>query len=360
MRINVAKVGMELVDKLTGISYKITEVKASTEGSVTEAVATEIIPEEEEREASVVTVNAQNDITFKVTKWVEDTNIYNYTVRDGKLLNCSTGEEVSMGSIETIEILKAFPGEIMFTAKCENDDFVSIKSYMPMRDKFVDQARIANTELVTIEDSETRRIYGFNMRKDVESVDEQGNKNTKSVFDYAKLVVLTKGNVDVLTLGVAGDRSFDDDDDYDYDEEYVAPENMDGYDFTEAVMADGNKYLYIPVFDNANNLTYLIIRVTNVAQQSGQVVLPARLTAVTPNRSSASNLGRVIFSGKGYVKIDNVVIKSDQIDGYTYLVDARRNRETNTNTYILANKDRETKVITVVNTKDRGQVITVS
>lgn len=377
MKISNAKVGAQIKDKLTGIAYEITEV-AVTNNRVTEAVATEIIPEDEEREPKTVTINGQNDITFTTTKWVADDAEYNVAIDDGVLV--VNGEPVQMGELKAKKILKQFKGDaeknratvIIFTTESElaDDD---VRSYIPSRDKMAKLGYLPE-DVTVVEDSDTRVIYGFSFTKEIEVT--EGDKTVKKVvFDRAGIDVLTFDKLAMSTLDGASVRDEDEYDEDEYDEyeddEYrsesdlqdaidEAGEKFMGYDFTKAVMAQGDKFLYVPMqVEDAKEFSYVMARVTNRASLSKEVLeVPAELTAVTSNRTNAP-VGPAIFSGKGYVKVADFVAKSNKLEGFIYLVDANKDDRNNEYTYVLASTDRQTITVKRVVTQDRGTIVTV-
>lgn len=363
MKIAVAKVGMELVDKLTGIAYQITATEEPTKGTVIKAEATEILDEDETREPKKVTITDANDITFRVTKWVDDVELHTANVVNGIL--AVDGRDVVMGSIVAKKVIKVFPGVVIFTAEDPEGERDAVYQYTPSRDK-MDKLGSMEADVSVVEDSETRVILAFSFTKEIE-VEEDGQKKTDTVFDRAGIYVLTKNRLDFEPLMLEeGDRSFDDYDEYDdeddSDDDYT--DNIDlegflGFDVKNVVVAQGDKYFYIPVIDDEKNMTYVVYRITNTATFNGSVEMPGKLTAVTANNTAARNLGKAIFSGEGFVKIDNVVIRSNELNGYIYLVDARRDREHDVNTYVLATEDRKIKTAVRKNTKDRGEIITI-
>lgn len=366
MRIGVAKVGMEIADKLTGIVYRIDEITTdeAAKNTIAKAQATEILDEDETREPKRTIVTAANDITFKVVKWVPDEEKHSANVINGILQ--VDGQDVVMGTIVAKNILKIFPGTVVFTAVESENDRDIVYEYTPSRDKF---ARLGEmeTSVRVIEDTDTRTVYGFSLTKQVE-VEENGQKKTETVFDRAGLYVLTKGMLDFESIASNSEdsESFDDYDEYeDYDDdadERCAEDDLEnflGFDFTKAVIAQGGKYFYIPAVDDEKDVTYAVFRITNIARRVETVTMPDFLTAVTANNTSARNLGRVIFSGEGFVKIDNVIIRSNELAGYIYLVDAQRDRANDVNTYVFAAEDRKLKKAIRKNTPDRGPIITI-
>lgn len=357
MRIAQAQVGQELVDKLTGIAFKIDTTERSAEGAVTKATATEILDEGDEREPKSATITAENDITFRVTRWVKDEEIHSARIEDGVLV--VDGEKVQMGSIKALNLLKVFPGTAVFTAEKEGaEDYNTVMSYMPSRDKFINLGIIdKQAELVDV--SDTRAIYASSITKEIEEKDGDDVKKA-TVFDRAEIFVLTNGRLDRVNLV---QNSYDcDDEDYDdeYDEEYGENlrEGFLGFDLKSCVIAQGDKYLYIPMIDNEDGIAYRVVRVTNISSVRGDVEMPGKLTAVTGNRTSVRELGKAIFSGEGFVKIDNYVAKSDDLKGYIYLVDARQKDDVYT--YILADEDRRTKTVTRKVTSDRGEIVEIA
>jgi hypothetical protein len=365
MRVNVAKVGMEVADKITGIVYRIDNTTDDpANATVTKAEATEILDEDEEREPKKVVIDASNDLTFRVTRWVADTTMYSATVVNGILT--VNGKDVVMGSIVAKNVIKTFPGTVVFTAEDENLEAKdAVYEYVVSRDK-MNRLGAVEQAITVVEDTDTRSVYGFSITKEVEEQD--GDKTVKkTVFDRAGLYVLTKGTLDYKSM-------VSDDEDYDYDEDFEdeddedrdgecsytdAPDGFLGYDFSKVVIAQGDKYFYIPVIDNEKQVTYEVYRITNVARVADTVTMPGYLTDVTSNNTSARNLGRVIFSGEGFVKIDNVVIRSNELKGFIYLVDAQRDQANDVNTYVLSTGDRKLKKITRKNTPDRGEIITI-
>ena len=71
---------------------------------------TEILDEDEEREPKKVVIDASNDLTFRVTRWVADTTMYSATVVNGILT--VNGKDVVMGSIVAKNVIKTFPGTV--------------------------------------------------------------------------------------------------------------------------------------------------------------------------------------------------------------------------------------------------------
>ncbi len=368
MRIKVAKVGMEVVDKLTGIAYKIEATDSATNTEITKAEATEIIDEDETREPKKVTIDATNDRTFKVTKWVEDIELHSANIVNGILQ--VDGKDVVMGSIIAKNILKVFPGTVVLTAEAEdeNEERDTVYEYSPSRDRFTKLGTIEK-QVTVIEDSDTRVVYGFSFTKEIEVKD--GDKvNKETVFDRAGIYVLTKGSFDFKALAadnasrkkMSYDFDFDeyeDEDEYDEDIDTSAIDGFLGFDFSKVVVAQGDKYFYIPQIDNEKDTTYVIFRITNRADNNGKIVMPGFLTAVTSNYTSARNLGKAIFSGEGFVKVDNVVIRSNELKDYIYLVDATRDSVNDVNTYVFATADRKLKKAVRKMTPDRGEIITI-
>lgn len=360
MRVNVAKVGMELVDKLTGVAYKVTAIEEPTKGTVTKAVAAEILDEDDEREPQEITITADNDRTYRITKWVPDEELHNANIVNGILQ--VDGKDVVMGSIVAKTILKVFPGTIVFSSEGEEAEGRDIiREYMPSRDRMTVLGSMEPTSVV-IDDSDTRVIYGFNITKDIE-VEDGDKKVKKTVFDRAGLYVLTKGMLDYQDLA---DVELGDDYDDDYDEEEY--ENNDsiygvdgflGFDLKNVIKAQGDKYIYVPQIDNEKGVMYKVYRVTNRLSFNGLADMPGKLVAVTGNRTSAKNLGKAIFSGEGFKKVDNVIIRSNELNDYIYLVDAIRDAASDTNTYVFATEGRKMKTVIRKMTADRGEIVTI-
>lgn len=361
MRIKVAKVGMKVVDKLTGIAYKIEATDSATNTEITKAEATEIIDEDETREPKKVTIDATNDRTFKVTKWVEDIELHSANIVNGILQ--VDGKDVVMGSIVAKNILKVFPGTVALTAEAEdeNEERDTVYEYSPSRDRFTKLGTIEK-QVTVIEDSETRVVYGFSFTKEIEVKD--GDKvNKETVFDRAGIYVLTKGSFDFTALATDNDYAdfdeYEDEDEYDEDIDTSVIDGFLGFDFSKVVVAQGDKYFYIPQIDSEKDTTYVVFRITNRAGNNGKIVMPGFLTAVTSNYTSARNLGKAIFSGEGFVKVDNVVIRSNELKDYIYLVDATRDSVNDVNTYVFATEDRKLKKAVRKMTPDRGEIITI-
>lgn len=366
MRINKAKVGMKVMDKLTGIVYKIETTDGSKETTCTKATAVEILDEEETREPATVTIDATNDLTFQVTEWVDDEDIHSATIANGILV--IDGKDVVMDSYVAKDVLKVFPGVVVITAEDENDKFVKVLSYLPDRDIF-DQIGTMDPGAAVIEDSDTRVIYGFNYTKEIE-IEDGDQKKKETVFDRAGIYILTankKGaKFDFTSLGVSDDGSCDCEDcDYDEsDDEIVVTEGFKGFDFAGAVMAQGDHYLYIPHIDDEKGVTYSVFRVTNRADKNGDdIVVPAKITEVTNNRANSA-LKPAVISGEGFVAVGfnetaDTLIKSNELKGFIYLVSYEKDEAHDTKTFIFATNDRQLKKAVEKNTPDRGTIITI-
>lgn len=359
MRIAQAQVGQELIDKISGIAYKVDATEKSTEGTVTKATATEILDEGDEREPKSATITAENDITFRVTKWIRDEEIHSARIEDGVLVVDS--KKVQMGSIKALNLLKTFPGTVVFEAEKEgNENYNTVMSYMPSRDKFSNLGML-DKQAELVDTSDTRAIYASSLTKEIEEKDGDEVKKV-TVFDRAEIFVLTNGRLvreDLIQDSCDYDEEeYDDEyDEYDEDERYLR-EGFLGFDLKGCVMAQGDKYLYIPMIDDENGIAYRVVRVTNTASIQDDVVMPGKLTAVTGNRTSARELGKAIFSGEGYVKIGSYVAKSDDLKGYIYLVDVREKDDVYT--YVLSTEERQTRTITRKVTADRGEIIEIA
>lgn len=364
MFIKVAKVGMEVVDERTGIAYRIEATDAATNATVTKAEATEILAEDETREPKKVTINATKALTFRVTKWIDDVEKHAANIVNGILT--IGGKEVVMGSIVAKQILKVFPGTVVFTAAGPEDRDL-VYEYLPSRDKF---SKLGEKEPDTrvIEDSDTRVVYAFSLTKEIE-IEEDGQKVKKTVFDRAGIYVLTKGRF-IFTNLMPKDEEYDDEYDEDeYDETEtgsadVSDNNFLGFDLTRVVIAQGDKYFYLPMVDDDKEITYVVYRITNVARYADTVKMPGFLTNVVGNHTGAkgSRLGKAIFSGEGFVKLGDFVAKSNELRGYIYLADVSRDQVNDSDTYVLSTQDDEPKYkkITRKNTPDRGEIITIA
>lgn len=339
MRTKMARTNMEVSDKLTGKIYKITDVKLT--GAAPVAEAEEIIDENEAREPEKIVITPDNDITFKVVKWIDDDTIYtDIQINAGALV--IDGDPVVMGECIAKRIIRTLPGQIIFAAEIKDDEENDmLYAYQPLRDKFTQLCPIPVKETTTIEESPTRTILGYSYTKEEEKVDENGKKTMKTVFDRAGLIVITNRK------GYALDLDGDD--------------KILGYDFEHAVMANGAKYLYVPIIpssDRSNGCNeYVYFHVTNVATEEEWLEMPDRLEKVTRNRSSA-NIGSDVYTGKTFLKIgDYAEIKVPDADQFPYLVDYHD--EGREEIFVMASADRNLRTVRVRHTSDRGDIVTI-
>ena len=302
MRINVAKIGMEVVDKLENIAYRIEATDEATNTEVTRAEATEILDEDDDREPKKITITNGNDRTFRVIHWVEDTALHTAAVVDGVLR--VDNKDVVMGSGITVKtVLKTFPGTVVFTAETEDEKkWDAVYEYCPSRDKMT-RLGFIEKQVEVLEDTDTRVVYGFSFTKEIE-VKEDDKTETKTVFDRAGLYVLTKGKFAYKNLVREAEcDDYDEDDEYDeYEEndkngnELAFSESFIGFDLSNIVIAQGDKYFYIPEKDEEKDVTYAVYKITNVARYENDVVMPDKLTNVTTNFTTETSLGRAVYS----------------------------------------------------------------
>lgn len=338
MRIKMAKKGMQVVDKISGKTFEIVATNGRNEDLPTEATAVEVLPEESEAEPESVVITWENDITFRVTKWVDDETIYDASVKDGTLV--INNEPVEMGNIEVHVIIGALPGVVIFAAK--NTDGLELMSYSPSRDRF---RKLLNGfqypgDGTILEASETRMIICYSSTKEVDEKNEEGEKETKTVFDQAGVIVVTAKGATVSESG-----------------EYL--------DLSKAVLSVDGKYLYIPSGlpeERENEYYYATYRVTGRVDYEGTIELPEGLGDVTKNRFN-SDIGPAVFIGADFIQVgyrENLLTGkaiSDFPKGAWYLVDYFANGDTTV--FTLANNDREVRRIIRKVTSDRGSLITV-
>jgi len=340
--------GLQLVDIKTGTVYKVDEMP--TNNAAPKVIsATEMVPEGEDREPAKIEIGETNVGSFRVPRggWPTDTKIYNAIVADGILQ--IEGKDITMGAVVAKDVIKVFPGVVIFTA---NDTSVegleAVYAYTVVKDT-MDKLGYMLAGRQVIEDSETRVVYGYSATKDVE-VERDGKKVTKTIFDEAYIYVLTQDKVRELSLC---DGDMEEDLEYDHENQFL------GFDFDKVVIAQGDKYFYVPtIVTNSKTVVYDVYRISNEAEYDDAVEMPAPLTAVTQNNSNAKNLG-LIFSGEGFVKIDDFVMKSDELKGYIYLAEAVRDRANYTSTYVLMDEEYNFKTIVRKSTKDRGDIVTI-
>ncbi len=348
MKITKAKVGMKVSDKIGGKIYEITATNELDKTKPTKATATEILEESAEQEPEVIEITAENDITFNVIPggWVPDETLYNAGVVNGVLV--IDGDAIEMGDIEATEIVKLFPGTIVFTAKAH--DGVKLMNYLPARDKFNELLDwipeilpFDDGTIKEIENSETRVVLGYSLRKEVEEENEKGEKEKKMVFDKAGVIVITARSACNSPV----------------DEEL---------DLGNTVLSEDGRFVYIPVVveEDDNWFRYAVWKVTNHAEFRGNMELPEGLVSATRNRCPvAKNLGAAVYVGESFVQIGEAgtdlltgkAVGALAKEGYKYLVDV--NYDGATTTYAFATSDRKVKKVIRKATADRGDVISV-
>ena len=347
MRVKNAKREMVVQDKISGKKFLITEVDLypGNESATAEEIPAKDAPEDFTPE--VITITPDTEYTYHVARWVKDEEIYPAVVKNGVLQ--VKEEPVVMGDIKAHALIGAIKGKILFTAN-ESEGKVDLYVYEPARDRFELITGGVKADCVPLSDSEDYILIGESTLVLEDKKDDQGNITT---------IVKERGS---RIYFYAADGSA------------VLPVSEEALNFSGLVRAaeeNGDVY-YIPVElfgkeELKEGLQYMMIRVKNGMYE--------RLTFIdTPGeieKSAATYWGNArIVRGADWIKVlsrdVSLTLRGPEAEdlistGSLYLVDSYVDRSDSRKTvYVFANSARQVRKLTVTETRDRGNVYTLS
>lgn len=349
MKIERAKKGTEVYDKLNGKMYQITEVSRDANGKIDAACAAEMIYDEDTDETTLsensVTIAEANALAFRVIKDAKpDTVATGFTVEYGKLFK--DGNKLESGELEFAAVVSEHIGSILLAVKA--GDKIDLMTYEPDRDRF---RKVGSggydriPELLWQNDDKENAMFALQTTQDIEVEAEDGSKEKKTVFGSTTLlfydneskrltnVYHTQAHF-LLKQALYTDSPDGKDVWFPYDETGVQDEVPTALETRE--------WARFALYENMD--------------ECGTIVMPGQLHATW----SYMYRGYTVHNGeKLMVTSEDIEIKSPAVAkiGDKALIDVTRKDDT----YRLTFSDKEYHFTTLVSkkTRDRGLIVTI-
>lgn len=187
MRESRLRIGMEVVQKVSGKKFRVTEVESKETGKVAEAVEIlqfgACVTDEPEK----VTISNANDICFRIVYDPGPTeSVTGYDLKDGVIY--FNENPVEQGEIVVDSILAALPGGLVVTVKTKDESTVDMYFYDVERDLFTLKfAGMPKEDIVVFKTTDTDAYLGFNCIHTKKVKEENGTE--KEVREFAHGVV---------------------------------------------------------------------------------------------------------------------------------------------------------------------------
>lgn len=346
MKVERLRRGSEIVSKINGKAYRVTDVSYDANGKVDAAVATEILYDEKTGDytlsEAVIGIAAANALAFRVTKDAKpDAVVTGFTVANGKLLK--NGTAVETGQLKFEEVLSEHIGTILLAAK--TDTAIDLVVYDPDRDWFktVGSCDAIPERLWQSEDKESA-MFALSTTQEIECEKEDGSKEKKNVFDETKLFFYDNRAKKLVTHKTGNHLAF---------KQALYTESPEGTDVwfpydeigsrgEEPITLEKRSWERFALYDNMD--------------ERGSVEMPGQLHAVW---SYTYRCYVIHNDDELLVASEDIAIKSPLIAqiGDKILIDVTRKDDT----YRLTFSDAEYHFTTLVSkkTKDRGLIVTI-
>lgn len=335
MKMSMAKENVEVLNKVNGKYYLITELSGES------AFAKEIINKEPELELgeNTVQINKNNCICFR---FIEDhcpvVLPEGYYVKDGRLMK--NGSEVTeQGQIYVERILGALPGFLLLAVRSPKqedyqDNYVNIKSYYTRKDKF--RSVLANAvpmpEVIKLKSGAILLKYSHTHMEL-----EEGGNQIREIFDCAGVIVV--GNEGLIHTGGSFESAIGKQ--VARDEDVVIFEKDDKQVYLVDASKENDLFIRELCISNITELSYSPVFEGCVIKSDDEFLFISRYQQQT-NGTAPSFANRTVM---------------DEIKSYNHLVDLQQRGADFT--AMLADDDYNVKVIKAHETNDRGQVVTV-
>lgn len=337
MRMKRAKKDVEILNKVNGFNYLITATNGET------AFAARILERKPELKlnSEKIQITEENCICFSI---VNDPNIpevpTGYSVADGILVK--NGVAVTeQGQLVIRDILHVFPGKLILSVEPKEplDGYVDVFYYEPDNDCFkkIIRSHIPNPEVIEYEKG---IILMYSRIYETVETDADGKNTRKEYFDKAGLVfVNSKGSAEagmVLSCPISK--------------------------LTKIV----GKYLLFEIDKNVNKNGVVVnadapyTLAINTSSMLKTELMINNITAATVCQINDSiaikSEDSFLCTGEGADIAFTNQRAMKKINGYDYLIDINYSKNL---TLMFSNENYEVKVLEIVQTRDRGQVITV-
>lgn len=341
MRENRLRIGMEVVQKVSGKNFRVTNVTTGKDGSkVAEAVEIMQVPGmalSSAEEPEKVTISNANDICFKITYDPGPTEpVAGYTLKDGVIYCNETS--IEQGEIVVDEILASLPGGLVVTVKTDKESIVDLYFYDVERDIFgLKFAGIPKTDMEVFKTTEKEAYLGFNHIIVSTEKDEDGKEKEVRKFGHAVVFKISYGKQ--CAAYISGNPLLFDQAVFEGSFLYIPYEERGGAD---TVIRECERGYYI--FNVESSLQSIFQVTSKNAPTCTLVPYRGNLLVRTDNE--------LYIDGCLALRTDKVKLLSD----YPYLVDVTPKSKYETS-YTFADKGcTKTVTITKASTKDRGVI----
>lgn len=348
MRMKMAEKNVEVMNKINGAMYCITSVEDG------KAYAQEILEKEPEQKLAEekVVITEANAICFR---FLCNPNLpvipEGYYVENGVLMQ-SNEQVTEQGELVICKILASFPGKLLLAVKVNDTvpekerNWVYLYTYEPKRDRFFKLLTFGMTmPAVYCIDNRVYCVYSEVYHKEYE---ENGVKVSKEFVSDAGVITIEFAADGTHTLS-----------------SYVSnvPFIPEVPHFTKdsILLSVGHEEIEDGSVQEINPYTLLL----NVNDSNPEIINMYPITSVTENHfdrglTLKSHKKLMIFdSSYGTFTFSNAEVLKE-LEGYDYLVDFKTLRE-GRKAYglVLSDQDYNLKFVKVVETYDRGEIVTI-
>lgn len=348
MRMKMAEKNVEVMNKINGAVYCITSVENG------KAYAQEILEKEPEQKLAEekVVITEANAICFR---FLCNPNLpvipEGYYVENGVLMQ-SNEKVTEQGELVICKILASFPGKLLLAVKVNDTvpekerNWVYLYTYEPKRDRFFKLLTFGMTmPAVYCIDNRVYCVYSEVYHKEYE---ENGVKVSKEFVSDAGVITIEFAADGTHTLS-----------------SYVSnvPFIPEVPHFTKdsILLSVGHEEIEDGSVQEINPYTLLL----NVNDSNPEIINMYPITSVTENHfdrglTLKSHKKLMIFdSSYGTFTFSNAEVLKE-LEGYDYLVDFKTLRE-GRKAYglVLSDQDYNLKFVKVVETYDRGEIVTI-
>lgn len=348
MRMKMAEKNVEVMNKINGAVYCITSVENG------KAYAQEILEKEPEQKLAEekVVITEANAICFR---FLCNPNLpvipEGYYVENGVLMQ-SNEKVTEQGELVICKILSSFPGKLLLAVKVNDTvpekerNWVYLYTYEPKRDRFFKLLTFGMTmPAVYCIDNRVYCVYSEVYHKEYE---ENGVKVSKEFVSDAGVITIEFAADGTHTLS-----------------SYVSnvPFIPEVPHFTKdsILLSVGHEEIEDGSVQEINPYTLLL----NVNDSNPEIINMYPITSVTENHfdrglTLKSHKKLMIFdSSYGTFTFSNAEVLKE-LEGYDYLVDFKTLRE-GRKAYglVLSDQDYNLKFVKVVETYDRGEIVTI-
>lgn len=348
MRMKMAEKNVEVMNKINGAVYCITSVENG------KAYAQEILEKEPEQKLAEekVVITEANAICFR---FLCNPNLpvipEGYYVKNGVLMQ-SNEKVTEQGELVICKILASFPGKLLLAVKVNDTvpekerNWVYLYTYEPKRDRFFKLLTFGMTmPAVYCIDNRVYCVYSEVYHKEYE---ENGVKVSKEFVSDAGVITIEFAADGTHTLS-----------------SYVSnvPFIPEVPHFTKdsILLSVGHEEIEDGSVQEINPYTLLL----NVNDSNPEIINMYPITSVTENHfdrglTLKSHKKLMIFdSSYGTFTFSNAEVLKE-LEGYDYLVDFKTLRE-GRKAYglVLSDQDYNLKFVKVVETYDRGEIVTI-